>query len=688
MGTIQTNREFFTEYEVEVFENEVFPITDIEDISDDTLEFSDSVSITCFYTGIVYTYDGTDPEPPHGGHLLAPNKSIVINGSENIKNFRAISLYDNEVDDEFSFLTFSFSSNKYNDGGIINVRRPVFGASEPVVGDIRSGYPGIWTGNPTLTYQWQRSLDGEIWEDIVGATSIDYLVQPRDYGHYLRFSETANGWNKKYSEPSALTEIYYGRAEITTTGTNYVFDWYVYISDDISINWGDETSNNYTTANDGYISHTYATAGTYTIIISDMKRISEFYVYSHSGLTIDGIFASSMINSAYTEFDGINVQWEVGENTPIPSGWVEFYFTELDGFIWNVNEYPIPSTLPYFYLNNIPNFIMNVTNSSEQFPSGSYGMVIRACDNFCWNVTPSNKVPDNWTGLGFYQLPNLKWNLNDVPPPDALTYLLLGYIENSYWNLNDENPVPESILDMYLYGDWFEWNVDEYNPDVPFRQFELSDNPNVIWTVNSGNNLKTSLQLIRLTKTPNIVFESDFSFGNNLRYGCYIRECDYSQEKVDLILERLYDGFPNRVYSGATFDLRGNTPPSGTYQAANPPTTGLQYAYELVNDSAGVSTKHWSAIYYSSAPTFTGDPLIDVEYTATAGTWSGSPTLTYQWQKSLDGETGWDNISGATSISYTPTHADYEYYLRLIEYTSTGYYGISLPTDNPVKEQE
>lgn len=213
MGSSQTQRSFFSETEVDVFDDEVFSITDVYDISDDALSISDSLNIECFNAAILYTYDGSEPSIPNGGHRLQAGKNVVINGSKNISNFKAISLYDSEVDNDTTLLYLSFSSDSiygapYN--GIINVRKPTVGASEPVVGETYSGTAGEWTGSPTLTYQWQRSLDGQIWEDIEDATSIDYAVQPRDYGYYLRFSETANGWSTKYTSASPLTEIYYG----------------------------------------------------------------------------------------------------------------------------------------------------------------------------------------------------------------------------------------------------------------------------------------------------------------------------------------------------------------------------------------------------------------------------------------------------------------------------------------------
>ena len=56
----------------------------------------------------------------------------------------------------------------------------------------------------------------------------------------------------------------------------------------------------------------------------------------------------------------------------------------------------------------------------------------------------------------------------------------------------------------------------------------------------------------------------------------------------------------------------------------------------------------------------TGTPL-----TATLEDGDGGVTgQMWQWARSEDGRTGWINISGATSSSYTPTEADEDFYLR------------------------
>lgn len=67
----------------------------------------------------------------------------------------------------------------------------------------------------------------------------------------------------------------------------------------------------------------------------------------------------------------------------------------------------------------------------------------------------------------------------------------------------------------------------------------------------------------------------------------------------------------------------------------------------------------------TAVPTTDGTaPVIGTEIAGTAGTWTGSPTLTYQWQRYSG---SWADIGGATAIDYTPVDADFGLTLRLVE---------------------
>ena len=78
-----------------------------------------------------------------------------------------------------------------------------------------------------------------------------------------------------------------------------------------------------------------------------------------------------------------------------------------------------------------------------------------------------------------------------------------------------------------------------------------------------------------------------------------------------------------------------------------------------------VPTAKVGAPYNTVAPAISGALRVGVAQTVTTGTWSGSPTYTYQWQTSSDG-IAWANVSGATSSSYTPTYTIANLKLRAV----------------------
>ena len=76
-------------------------------------------------------------------------------------------------------------------------------------------------------------------------------------------------------------------------------------------------------------------------------------------------------------------------------------------------------------------------------------------------------------------------------------------------------------------------------------------------------------------------------------------EMGLTETEVNNILLGFYGAFPSKTNTGGTIDLagNGNAAPSGTYQARCPPTTGKEAAYELLNDTCGVSSYHWDSIF-------------------------------------------------------------------------------------------
>lgn len=61
----------------------------------------------------------------------------------------------------------------------------------------------------------------------------------------------------------------------------------------------------------------------------------------------------------------------------------------------------------------------------------------------------------------------------------------------------------------------------------------------------------------------------------------------------------------------------------------------------------------------------TSEPELSEVFTATSGTWTGSPTFTYQWQRCAEAGGSCANIVGSTTNTYTVVEADVSHRLRV-----------------------
>tara|TARA_R110002050_G_scaffold267604_1_gene409323 strand:- start:2985 stop:4643 length:1659 start_codon:yes stop_codon:yes gene_type:complete len=102
-------------------------------------------------------------------------------------------------------------------------------------------------------------------------------------------------------------------------------------------------------------------------------------------------------------------------------------------------------------------------------------------------------------------------------------------------------------------------------------------------------------------------------------------------------------------------------------------TNSLGSANADSNDIANIAG---TAPSISGVPTLSGTAKVDSTLTATAASVSGvpTPTTSFQWQRSDNGTSGWANISGATSSTYTAVSVDENKYLRAVQ-TSTNAVG-------------
>ena len=78
-----------------------------------------------------------------------------------------------------------------------------------------------------------------------------------------------------------------------------------------------------------------------------------------------------------------------------------------------------------------------------------------------------------------------------------------------------------------------------------------------------------------------------------------------------------------------------------------------------------VPTAKVGAPYNTLSPAISGVLRVGVAQSVTTGTWSGSPTYSYQWQTSSDG-IAWANVASATNSNYTPTYSVANLRLRVV----------------------
>ena len=158
----------------------------------------------------------------------------------------------------------------------------------------------------------------------------------------------------------------------------------------------------------------------------------------------------------------------------------------------------------------------------------------------------------------------------------ALTSLTLSLIVVGTYTFNSSNISTMALTSLYLYLN-----------DAGTYTF---DSAHI-----AGMSTITTITIVLHTTNTFTVAQADWD--GFPACGTIRVEAALTQTEVDNLLLGLWTGFPSKSVSGGTIDLLGqsNAAPSGVLQAHCPPTTGYEAAYELVNDSCDVSTKHYTS---------------------------------------------------------------------------------------------
>ena len=141
---------------------------------------------------------------------------------------------------------------------------------------------------------------------------------------------------------------------------------------------------------------------------------------------------------------------------------------------------------------------------------------------------------------------------------------------------------------------------------------------------------------------------------------------------------------------GATWTSIGGAAAT-TYTLTHADVSALiRVAVSTANASGAVTA--WSVPYgpvaadppgNTLAPALTGTPQRTHALSSRPGTWTGTGlTLTYQWQRSSDRGSNWQNITGATGVSYTLARADEGDLVRTVVTATNADGAVSVPTNS------
>ena len=201
----------------------------------------------------------------------------------------------------------------------------------------------------------------------------------------------------------------------------------------------------------------------------------------------------------------------------------------------------------------------------------------------------------------------ISWTVNNAAPmPAGITVLNLDTIAGLTWDVGSVTganmPAGITVLNLYTLAGltWDVGSVAGANMPAGITALRMVTLAGLTWNVGSvaGANMPANCTSMELVSCGTVTIDAADVFPKPLTTLRF--ENGLTQPQVDAVLAALYLAFPTRTGTNGTVDLAGggNAAPTGVSPggAECPPTTGWNTAYELVNDSCGVSAKHWASV--------------------------------------------------------------------------------------------
>jgi hypothetical protein len=441
-----------------------------------------------------------------------------------------------------------------------------------------------WTDNATneTEYRIYRSTDGGAYGliDTIAANSTSYNDTTVTASHVYTYKVApANSGGETLSGPVTPTVASF---LCTTTGAGQVLTIAALtVSSAMTVDWGDTQTDSYTGA--GARTHTYASAGTYTVKFLQPLLVTAFTI-SDNKVTLNSSTITPIKNVTSFQANGLKAgtfnSADVSAWRPttfylysMPAGYAGT-FNSTDVSAWRPTNFQL-SSMPAGYagtFNSADVSAWRPTNFNLNSMPASYSGTFNSADVSAWRPTNFNlySMPTGYAGT---------FNSTDVSAWRPIYFYLYSMPAGYAGTFNSTDVSAWRPTNLYLYsmptgyaGTFNSVDVSAWRP----TNFYLYSMPTATFgiTITAGG------------------------FSGWIGATTVDLSADaLSQASVDQILADLYTAFATRTASGGTITLNGtgNAAPSGIYQAHCPPTSGLEDKYELLNDSCGINpTKKWS----------------------------------------------------------------------------------------------
>ena len=246
---------------------------------------------------------------------------------------------------------------------------------------------GTWLASPTITYQWQRSTDGTLWNNIASATNSTYVIAITDVGYYIRAqvfgSRTVSSTAYKYTSNSTSTAIVPGFTVASTTAPVVTGSWTTGSTlTTTNGTWSSSGTFTYqwqrSTDNSTWSSITSATASTYVLTSDDSSNYIRVQVYLTGASGADGVaysVSTAKVGAPYnTVAPAITGTLRVGNVQTVSTGtwsgsptYTYQWQTSSDGIAWaNVGSATNSTyTVTYTVANLRLRAVVSATNATD-----------------------------------------------------------------------------------------------------------------------------------------------------------------------------------------------------------------------------------------------------------------------------------------------------------------------------------